>query len=398
MAYSDPYLYDPRQTFNPEDVPPPPGYGEPGGNYLLPDENVKNPTYLPQNSAGMTNFPGGPEYGPPPPTYYATNIPDTAKKWGDQGQDYTFLAESPGAAKTAQELGAPNVMKGYDPALDQAKAIGPEPKPGELDEMSQLKQLWGHYVADKYQGIDPTTINPAEEGMKAGEAARNKYALELLNRTPGSVDYKQYEKLIADAEKNAEKNAEWQRRMGEEDKKMAQDFFKSKLSDQRKIAGEDRRQKDLDTLANVDKAQKYTQATMEGANAPWNYELSPEELRAAIADPTVPLTGKRLKPLILTNINRERDRAGLPPIVEKELPASKEYTDWGLFKTGEKTTKQYGYEEGQTPARRSATVPRGTTTGGGTTPPLQVLKEGTATHFKNGQIWALQGGRPVRIK
>ena len=129
--------------------------------------------------------------------------------------------------KTAEEIKAPKVMKGYQDA--PAPKIGPEPAPGELDEMGQLKQLWGHYVKEKYKGRDPLEINPAEEGVKAEEAARSKYALEMMNREEGSAGYKEIEKIIAGIKTDATKKAEWERKMGEEDQKMAQGFFKEKL-------------------------------------------------------------------------------------------------------------------------------------------------------------------------
>jgi hypothetical protein len=358
MYDEQPYPFDPRQPFDPENIPPPPpGYGEKGGNYLLPDEVNPAPAYLPQNPDGSTSFPQ--QFGPPPPTFYATNVPDTAKKWGGQGQDYTFLAESPAAAKTAEGLpGDPTVMKGYDPALDQ-KTIGPEPKPGELDEMGQFKTFWGHYVNDKYKGRDPLTVNPSEEGMKAEEAARSKYALELMNRDPGSVDYKKYEKLITEAKTDAMKKAEWERKMGEEDQKMAHGFFQTKLTDQRRISAEERKQKGIDSLTNVDKAQKFTMNMMSGAKAPENFEMPPEDRVKALSDKTFPLDGYRLKPIALQSINRERERAGLPLIVEKPVDVpmveTRNFTPWGpkipfTTPTASTPVTKYSYEEGPAPA------------------------------------------------
>lgn len=345
------YLYDPRQSFNAEEIGPlPPGREK---EYLLLDENITNPNYLPTNSAGETRFPEGPEYGPEPPTFHATNVPETAQKWGKAGQDYTFLAESPQAVKTAEELGAPRVMRGYDPALDQTKRpdIGPEPKQGELDEMGQFNQFWNHYVTEKYGGKDLTQINPAEEGLKAEEELTRKYGLELLNRE-GTADYKKYEKLIEEGKKDAIKAAEWKRTGAMEDKRMAKDFFKQKLK------AEQKQPKELDTRANVEAAQKYTEQALYGPNSWANYELTPEDLEKMGSDKAYVPKNRKIKERILVDINRVRERAGLPKLTEKpvEVPMV-EYRDWGLFRTGEKKTTEPGfrYEEGQAPTRRSAT-------------------------------------------
>ena len=90
------YQYDPRQTFDPEAVGPvPPSYGEKGGNYLLVDEQNPTPAYLPTTPAGVTRYPEGPEYGPEPPTFHATNVPETARKWGGAGPGLYFPGREP---------------------------------------------------------------------------------------------------------------------------------------------------------------------------------------------------------------------------------------------------------------------------------------------------------------
>ena len=374
--------YDPRQEFdyNPEDfLPPPP-----------PDAEV-----IPQNPVG---------YGPEPPISYSTNMPETAKKWGQAGNKYTYLAESPAAMKIAQDLGAPDIYKGYrdeglpKPSPFGPSGVGPEPKAGELDRMQAQRSGWKAHVDEHYGGTDPMLINPEEEAQKARKAQERKEAVDFIKGDPTKSDYKAAEKRVKEAGDNAGKAAEWKLKSAQEDHKGFQHYFdqqftelqsrkreqftelQSRLSEERKIASEERRQKGLDTLANVDKAQKYTMAQMEGERAPWNFELSQDELNAAIKDPTLPLTGKRLKPMVLTNINRERERAGLPPIVEKKLPDMKETTTFWpggpeIPFTGEKKTKQYGYEEGAAPAPRSASVPRGN--GGAAAPASQVVRTGT---------------------
>lgn len=341
------YQYDPRASYNPEDFPPaPPGYGEKGGEYTTL-ENFKqeaNEEYLPQNTDGSTSYP--PQYGPEPPTFHATNVPETARKWGKQGQDYTFLAESPQAMATAKEIGAPKVMKGYQ---EQAPEFGPMPKEGELDEMKEFKGFWKTYVGEHYKGQDPLEINPAEEGVKAEEAAKSKYALELMNRDPGSADYKSYEKLISEAKKDAVSKAEWRRRMGEEDRKMSQAFFKEKWKDERKAAAgaEPKPQ----TRANVEGAQKYTEDMLYGPNSWENYQLTEDDVKKMKKDKNWQPENRKVKDRILTDVNRVRELAGLPPITEKPVSIPmKEFREWGLFRTGEKDAapgKGYRYEEGQ---------------------------------------------------
>jgi hypothetical protein len=368
MAYApqfdESYSYNPDlEQFGPPPTPPP-GYGERGGNYLLPDENNPEPNYLPQNPDGSTSFPQ--KFGPEPPTFYATNVPETAKKWGAAGQNYTFLAESPRAMETAKEIGAPEVMRGYKDEDFQASpfgpsGVGPEPKSGELDRFQAQKGAWKAHVDEHYQGKDPMLINPGEAGKKAREDQRRKEAVDFINGNPTTNDYKMAEKRVEEAGKEAEKAAEWQLKSAQEDHKGFQHYFdqnftalQTQLKENFAAEQAAKKQKELDSLTNVAKAQKYTMDEMQGQRAPWNYELPPDVLKEVVKDPTLPLEGYRLKPAVLKNINRERERAGLPLIVEKQLPDQKEYTDWGLFKTGEKTTKRYGYEEGEPPARRSA--------------------------------------------
>ena len=407
MGYSD-YQYDPNQVFDPNNIPPPPpGYGDKGGNYLLPDENNPNPAYLPQNPDGSTSNPQ--TFGPEPPIFYATNVPGTAQKWGKQGHNYTFLAESPAAAKTAQDIGAPTVMKGYDPALDQAKpaAVGPEPKPGELDDFSKAQGFWKHVVDTEYGGADPTKINPAEVGMLKRAELQKKYDLELFNRGAGTTEYKDIQKHIDQQVKDAESVAERQRAGAAEKMKEVIGFAKSQLSDERKIAAE-KRKATVFSHPVVQAAQKFTFDMMQGPQSAINYDLSPEDQATLRATGAMP-AGRRLKPEALTEINRNRQGAGLPPIIEKpaEIPLM-ESRNWGPL--GQTTPTQTGVKKGylyESAPDAGAGVPRGTAPGGsiptpppikGATPPAKTLKEGIATHYNNGQVWALQGGQPVRIK
>ena len=287
--------------------------------------------------------------GPEPPTFYATNVPETAQKWGDQGQKYTFLAESPEAMKTAQDLKAPRIMKGY-----RDQPIGPEPQPGELDDLEKFNSFWGHVVKTKHKGRDPLSINPAEEGIKAEEEARNKYALELMNKDPRSVDYKQYEKLITAAKSDAMKKAEWERRIGEEDRKMAYGFFKEKMAAERKAAENNKpKGPSPETRANVQAAQKYTEAALFGPNSWQNYELTEEDLEKINADKNFMPKDRKVKPRILTDVNRVRGLAGLPPITEdvvnEDVPMveTRNFTPWGpkIPFTGERkfTEKRGGF-------------------------------------------------------
>lgn len=287
--------------------------------------------------------------GPEPPTFYATNVPATAQKWGDRGQKYTFLAESPEAMKTAQDLKAPRIMKGY-----QDQPIGPEPKPGELEDMDKFNSFWGHVVKTKHKGRDPLSINPAEESIKAEEEARNKYALELMNRDPRSVDYKKYEKLITAAKTDAMKRAEWERRIGEEDRKMALGFFKQKMAAERKAKGPN-----PETRANVQAAQKYTEAALFGPNSWQNYELTEEDLKKINADKNFMPKDRKVKPRILTDVNRVRGLAGLPPIteavVDENVPMEEttNFTPWGpkIPFTGKRslTEKRRGFQYREKP-------------------------------------------------
>ena len=354
-APPQPYRYDPRQGHNPEDFPPaPPGYGEKGGEYTTLEDFKQegNEEYLPQNADGSTSYP--PEIGPEPPTFHATNIPETARKWGKQGQDYTFLAESPGAMKTAKEIGAPKIMRGYTDE-ERPAPIGPRPGEGELDEMRKFNDFWDHHAKENYPSGDPLKITPAEEGMKAEEVARNKYALELMNREPGSADYKGYEKLISEAKKDAIQKAEWQSRIAQEDKKQARVFFMDRMKEERKAAGKDETKPQ--TRANVEAAQKYTENMLYGPNSWENYQLTDDDVKKMKKDKNWQPENRKIKDRILTDVNRVRELSGLPPITEKAVKVPmKEYRDWGLFRTGEKDAapgRGYRYEEGQKPAARA---------------------------------------------
>ena len=300
--------------------------------------------------------------GPEPPTFYATNVPETAQKWGGQGQKYTFLAESPEAMKTAKEIGAPRIMKGY-----RDQPVMPEPKSEDLDDMEKFNSFWGHVVKTKYKGRDPLSINPAEESIKAEEEARNKYALELMNKDPRSADYRQYEKLITVAKGDAMKKAEWERRMGEEDRKMAHGFFKEKIAAERKAAEANKpKGPNPETRANVQAAQKYTEAALYGPNAWQNYYLTEEDLDKIAADKNYMPEGRKVKGRILTDVNRVRGLAGLPPITEETdeqnvpMVETKNFTPWGpkIPFTGKRKftepRRNFRYQEGQTPNKGQA--------------------------------------------
>ena len=395
MGYADsfpvPYQYNPNQSFDPAEIPPPPpGYGEKGGNYLLPDESVANPNYLPTDSQGRS----GSEWGPPPPTstFYATNVPETAQKWGKSGQDYTFLAESPGAMARAKEIGAPQVMKGYrdeevKPAstFDPGKTgFGPEPKDGEVNHMKKFGEYWNHHVGEVWKGTDPLTINPAEEGVKAEEEARKKYALELLQNPTGSVDYKKYEGLIAEAKKDATKRAEWQRTMGEQDYKKAKGFFDEaypKAVKEKQQSG-----------ARIEASQKYTDLLLQD---PHNYELTPEDVAPlAVKNSTYFPKNRKLKEGVLDKINLVRKQDGLDPIVENQtnVPMQEKTvfpgTDARIPFTGITKSTEKGFQY-KPQVNQTMTLP---------TQATAELSEGVHVTFKNGQTWTLQNGRPVRIK
>ena len=333
---------------------------------LLADEMDPNPEYV-QNSWPEEQ----PQFGPPPPTFYATNVPDTAQKWGSQGQDYTFLAESPGAMKTAEELGAPRVMKGYQEPEPRA-AVGPEPKPGELDELGQFKDFWGHVVNEKWAGEDPTEINPEEIGFRKREELQKKYYHELFMNDSGSQEYKKYEKLIEQGAKDAEKIAERKRLGALEEKKIAHGFFKEKMTAERKAA--DASQPKPQTRANVEEAQKYTEAALYGPNAWQNYDLTEEDLDKIAADKNYMPKNRKVKARILTDVNRVRTLAGLPPIDEEDFDIPiREYTQLSPGWTGEpwrtegkmtkETKKGYRYAEGQKAAPEKQGAPQVVRTG-----------------------------------
>jgi hypothetical protein len=168
---------------------------------------------------------------------------------------------------------------------------------------------------------------------------------------PKSIDYKNYEKLISEAKKDAVNKAEWQRKIGEEDHKMSQTFFKQAYTEEHK------KQKDVETRANVEAAQKYTEQALYGPNSWQNYDLSPEDLKKLSSDKNYTPQNRKIKERVLTDVNRVRELSGLPLLTEKQIQVPmKEYRDWGLFHTGETMTSEpgYRYEEGKAPARRSA--------------------------------------------
>lgn len=292
--------------------PPPPGY-EPE-----PAETVRFP-FAPLSE----DRPGGQHF-------YATNVANTAQQWGNEGKDYTFLAESPDAMTKAKELGAPKVMRGYNdepkPEAESQMGVMPKQAPRETDDLGKFKSFWQSHVKEHYQGKDPLALNPAEEGIKAEEEARRKYAVSLLAHDPGSVDYKKYEKLISDTRNDAIKKAEWQRKIGEEDHKMSQDFFKKAIAQQAKEG------KAKQTRESVQQAQEYTRKVLNSAGA---YDLSPEDSEGILNDKNYKIRRSRIKPDALVEINRVRKLAGLPAIIEKQIEIPmQETTNWGLFKTG----------------------------------------------------------------
>jgi hypothetical protein len=276
-------------------------------------------------------------------------VAGTAQKWGGEGKNYTFLAESPQAMEEAREIGAPKVMKGYrDEDVPQPSPFGPgqygpEPKAGELDEMKKFKSFWGTHVNEHYKGRDPLTVNPAEEGIKAEDAARRKYAISLMAHDPKSVDYKKYEKLITDERNDAIKKAEWQRRIGEEDHRMSLDFFRQAT------AKEAKEQKNVQTRSNVQAAQKYTEEALYGPNSWQNYNLTQEDLAKMAKDKNYTPQSRRLKSRVLTDVNRVRELSGLPALLEKQIQIpTVEFNNWGLFRTGEKPgTPNTGYRYGE---------------------------------------------------
>lgn len=62
--------------------------------------------------------------------------------------------------------------------------------------------------------------------------------------------------------------------------------------------------------------------------------------------------------------------------------------------------RRYGADRSVDAARaRSGMAPQqAPATAASSTPPSSVLKEGVHTTFANGQVWTLQGGKPVRVK
>jgi len=333
------------------------------------------------------------EFGPEPPVFYATNIVDTAQKWGAAGQDYTFLAESPQAMAEAKAIRAPRIMKGYQeppPEPPPEPAIGPEPPDGELDEMSQLGQLWDTHVSRRYGGKDPLKINSAEEGMRAEEAARAKYMPEMMGFAEGSHGYRAREKLISEAKRDATKIAEARRKMGEEDHRQAVSVWREKLKENKPK---------VQKGSAVQSAQQYTERAIFGPNSWRNYELTPEEISAAEANKGFTIKDHRLKPRILEDINRVRELEGLQPIVEDDTPRTVEMrettniTPWGpkIPFTGTRKFKETrpsrSYKAGQAPERKSAASPAAGTP--------QVVRYGT---YNGRRVAQYQDGRTEYVR
>jgi len=394
--------YDPRQEFDydPEDfLPPPPGLN-PDGSFGPPQtlnehKQERNAVPIPRNPDGSTTSPQ--EYGPEPPISYSTNMPETARQWGQAGHKYTFLAESPAAMKIARDLGAPDIYKGYrdeaQPSPFGPSAVGPEPKAGELDRMQAQKGGWKAHYDEFYGGVDPLGINPEEEAQKARKAQERKEAVDFIKGDPTKSDYKAAEKRVKEAGDNAGKAAEWKLKSAQEDHKGFQHYFNQQFTElqtkqkeqftaeqaaKRQREQENKAQKDTQTRASVEAAQKYTEQALYGPNSWENYTLNADDLAKMGKDKNYTPKNRQIKERVLTDVNRVRELAGLPLLTEKQIQVPmKEYLDWGLFRTGETMTSEpgYRYEEGAAPARRSANVPRGN--GGAAAPASQVVRTGT---------------------
>ena len=126
--------------------------------------------------------------------------------------------------------------------------------------------------------------------------------------------------------------------------------------------------------------------------------MTPEELKKVEADKNYQPKDQKIKPRILVDVNRVREKAGLPPITENpvvtDVPMieTTNFTPWGFripFTTKTKSTEQrkgFRYEEGQAPASRSAASPAKA----GSQP--QVVRTGT---FRGKRVVMYSDGRMV---
>jgi hypothetical protein len=115
-------------------------------------------------------------------------------------------------------------------------------------------------------------------------------------------------------------------------------------------------QNDNYTVFNVIAAQEYTQSALFGSNSWHNYVLTKEDLNNIAKDENFVPEYRKLKPRILTDVNRVRGLAGLPGMIEKQIQIPiREYWDFSpwtdsyRWRTSGKLTGEtmpgYRYEE-----------------------------------------------------
>jgi hypothetical protein len=121
-------------------------------------------------------IPPGP---PPPPNFYATNIPSTAARWnqegkiGQEGQDnFAFLTNTPeetteakmkGYGKWGKIIGPPEAaVTAKAKPKEESPYPGQPPSDEQIGDYQKFNGLWNAHVQKNWGGQDPLKLNPID--------------------------------------------------------------------------------------------------------------------------------------------------------------------------------------------------------------------------------------------
>lgn len=139
------------------------------------------------------------------------------------------------------------------------------------------------------------------------------------------------------------------------------------------------------------------------------------EARAANAGTNAARAGDRLE-MARERLNFDRERHGTQSLIrlqQQHSRAQKDHNDSMLLTPAAQRTQFPDFDTwvASNPSLQAAvgtgagggtTPPAGATpsapAGGGGTPPISALTEGQNTRFKNGQVWTLRDGQPVKVR